>query len=262
MTARCEPRLSRATAWISSTMIVVTVRERRPAALRGDEQVQRLGCRDQEVRRPLDHRRAHRLRGVAGAHLGAERRQRHPHLRRDLGDLAQRRLEVLLHVDRERLQRRDVDDLGRTLDHLAALGRAVQRVDADEEPGERLARTGRGRDQGVVRRPRSAASPRSARESDPPGSGARTRPAPRGETHSCRSSGTHDSSIPDRTDVRVRAVLSGSPSPPPPASRRARRARRAGPRRGRAPARSCSASSASTLQRISRSFWPSTMSTP
>ena len=78
---------------------------------------------------------------VAGAHLGAERGQRHSHLRADLGDLAQRSLEVLVDVDRERLQRRHVDDLRDALDRLAALRGAIQRVDADEEAGERLART-------------------------------------------------------------------------------------------------------------------------
>ena len=48
---RCEPRLSRASAWISSTITVSTVRERRPGPLGGQVQVERLGRGDEEVRR-------------------------------------------------------------------------------------------------------------------------------------------------------------------------------------------------------------------
>src|SRR5207302_7371668 len=68
----------------------------------------------------------------------------------DIGDLAQRCLEVLLDVDRQRLERRHVHHLGGALDGLAALGRAIQRVDADEEAGQRLAGAGGRGDQRVL----------------------------------------------------------------------------------------------------------------
>src|SRR6185295_1540388 len=72
-----------------------------------------------------------------------------PELARDLRDLAQRAVEVLGDVDRERLQRGDVDDAGDVVDRLAPLVRAVEAVDAHEEAGERLARSGGRGDEGV-----------------------------------------------------------------------------------------------------------------
>ena len=73
-------------------------------------------------------------------------------LARDCGDLAQRPLEVLRDVDRERLQRRHVDDARDAGDRLTRVVREVQPVDAHEEPGERLARTGRRGDERVAAR--------------------------------------------------------------------------------------------------------------
>ncbi len=67
----------------------------------------------------------------------------------DLGDLAQRPFQVLRDVDGQRLQRRHVHDTRDALDRLARVVREIQAVDADEEPGERLARAGRRRDQRV-----------------------------------------------------------------------------------------------------------------
>ena len=66
----------------------------------GQHQVQRLGGRDQDVRRLAEHRLALALRGVAGAH-------------RDLevgADAAQRHAQVAVDVVGERLERRDVDE--------------------------------------------------------------------------------------------------------------------------------------------------------
>ena len=65
-----------------------------------------------------------------------------PMLGGHLGDLAQRDLEVLVDVDGQRLERGDVDDLGRPLHRLAARGGEVQLVDGDQEAGQRLARAG------------------------------------------------------------------------------------------------------------------------
>ena len=54
-------------------------------------------------------------------------------------------------VDGQRLQRRDVDDLGDALHALPAGGGAVQLVDRGEEAGQGLARACGGGDQGDSR---------------------------------------------------------------------------------------------------------------
>ena len=56
VSARWLPRLSRARAWISSTMTVRTCAQGLAAALGGEHEVERLGRRDQDVRRRLDER--------------------------------------------------------------------------------------------------------------------------------------------------------------------------------------------------------------
>ena len=70
------------------------------ARLAGEHQVQRLGRRDEDVRRVAAHVPPLLLRRVAGA-------DRDLHVR---ADPAQRRAQVLLHVVGERLERRDVDE--------------------------------------------------------------------------------------------------------------------------------------------------------
>ena len=124
--------------------------EDRPAALRRDEQVQRLRRRDDEVRRAAEHRGASRRRGVARAHADAQLGVGEPELGSDLGDLGQRPLEVLRDVDGERLQRRHVDDLRPIGDGVPGGVRAVQPIDAHEEAGKGLPRPRRRRDQRVA----------------------------------------------------------------------------------------------------------------
>ena len=104
------------------------------ARLRGEHQVERLGRRDQDVRRRAAHRGALGLRRVAGA-------DRDRHVR---PDPAQRRAQVAVDVVGERLQRRDVDE--------ARVGRrfARERVEAPQEGGERLAAARRRGDEHVV----------------------------------------------------------------------------------------------------------------
>jgi hypothetical protein len=112
------------------------------ARLRGEDQVQRLGCRDEDVGRRAPHRRALALRRVARADRDAQ-----------VGpDAAQRSAQVAVDVVGKRLQRRDVDQ-ARVRGRLAAEG-----VERPQERGERLARSGRRGDEHVLaggdRRPR------------------------------------------------------------------------------------------------------------
>ena len=117
--------------------------------------------RNRQVRKPPDidvRRLAHLpvalgLRGVAGAHADRDVRHVAAHALRHARDAVQRRAQVVLHVDAEGLERRDVEDLH------AAVGGALRAVDGQgllpgeldegverpEERGERLAGAG-GRD--------------------------------------------------------------------------------------------------------------------
>ena len=137
VSARCEPRFVAATAWISSRMIASTPVRISRAPL-DEHQVERLGRRDEDVRRVAAHRRAIPLRRVAGPHADAE-----------VGaDPAQRRAQVAVDVVGERLQRRDVDEAG-----ARARSRprgAAQAVQSPEERRQRLARPGRRRDEHVL----------------------------------------------------------------------------------------------------------------
>ena len=135
VSARCEPRFEGATAWISST-ITASTPPRISRAPRADHQIERLGRRDQDVRRLPAHPAPLGLRRVAGAQRDRDRRP----------DPLQRRPQVALDVVGERLERRDVDD-----PHARAepLGLASEAVDPPQERGEGLARAGRRADQGV-----------------------------------------------------------------------------------------------------------------
>ena len=96
--ARCAPRFVPATACTSSRISVRTPRQHL-AALRGQQQEERLRRRDQDVGRLAEHRRALLLRRVAGAHRDRE-------LRLEPGE---RPAQVALDVVVQRLQRRDVE---------------------------------------------------------------------------------------------------------------------------------------------------------
>ena len=100
---------------------------------RGEHQVERLGRRDQDVRRFLHERAALLHRGVAGADADTERRL----------EPGERPAEVALDVVVERLQRRDVEH---AQPRARARGEPVDRV---QERGQRLPRPGRRLDQDV-----------------------------------------------------------------------------------------------------------------
>ena len=110
--ARCEPRLSRASAWISSTITVRAGRQQLAAALRGRAsrratRASSRGCAARGAACPRARRAACRPCARRRAAAGSSS----PIALRLGADLGERRLEVALDVVRERAQRRDVDRL-------------------------------------------------------------------------------------------------------------------------------------------------------
>ena len=130
--------------------------EHRAARLGAEQDVERLRRRDDDVRRAATRSIPLARRRVAGAHPAADLDVGQPLLAQRLADAGQRRLEVALDVVRQRLERRDVDDLGLVLEP-ALEPLPHERVDRGEERGQRLAGAGRRGDQhvppGLDRRP-------------------------------------------------------------------------------------------------------------
>ena len=131
-----------------------------------EHDVQRLGRRDENVRRLAEHPRARRRRRVARAHGDADLRKLLARRVEPLAQLGERLLEVALDVVVERLERRDVEDVHRVRQRLR------QPVDDElvqlpEKRRERLAGAGRREDERVVaardRRPAVALRRDSAR---------------------------------------------------------------------------------------------------
>jgi hypothetical protein len=121
------------------------------AAFRGQQQVERLGRRDQNVRRRFENLRALRRGGVAGANRGGDLR------RSDAGRLSELlnprswNREILVDVGAQRFERRDVDD-ARFVGERPAQAFLKQVVEPGEKGGERLARSGRRRDERMASR--------------------------------------------------------------------------------------------------------------
>ena len=124
--ARWAPRFVPATACTSSTITRLDSAQHL-AALRGEEQIERLGRGDQDVGRRAQHLAPLALVGVARAHADRQRR----------AEPGERAAEVALDVVVERLQRRDVEQ-AQTL-----AGARVEAVDPGQERRQRLARAGR-----------------------------------------------------------------------------------------------------------------------
>ena len=116
------------------------------AALGGEQQVERLGRRDQNVRRRTQHRRALGLRRVSRPHGRRDARRGQAGLFRKLTDAAARLAEVLDDVGAQRLERRYVDDPD-LIRQWAAKSFLKQVVERSEECGERLAGSGWRRDE-------------------------------------------------------------------------------------------------------------------
>ncbi len=142
--ARCAPRLPGTSAWISSMITVSTVVSRSRAfdvSRRNSDSgvVMRMSAGLPQEACALVGRR------VAGAD-GDGRRGDGDALRlRDVRDAGQRRAQVALDVDGQRLERRDVEHAAACLWRRRRLEH--QAVEAPEERGQRLAAAGRGEDQ-------------------------------------------------------------------------------------------------------------------
>ena len=133
----------------------VHVAERLARAAR-EHQVQRLRCRDEDVGRVGDELAPIARRGVARTHADRHGGCGHAEAASGLADADQGGAEVALHVDAQRLQRRDVEDAG-ARGILLRLRRGIRAlpehaVDGPEERRQRLAGAGRGHHERVLAR--------------------------------------------------------------------------------------------------------------
>ena len=131
-------------------MTVRTPRSMARRRRRGEEQIQRLGRRDQDVRRVLAHGGPLGGRRVSGAHGDAQPGVGIAQPRRFLPDFGQRDMQVLVHVDREGPERGDVEHLGQPAALRPGVGGPVGGVYGHEEPGECLSGPGRRRHEDVA----------------------------------------------------------------------------------------------------------------
>ena len=183
-TARCAPRFVAATAWISSTITVSTPASVSRAALvsiRYSDSgvvIRMSGGSRCSSRRSALVVSPERTPTVIGGHLGSEPL-------RGLRDADERRPQVALDVDPERLQRRDVEHAG-AVPRILGPRRRRQPVERPEERRQRLARAGRRDDEGVLAPTRSPARPRPARAS---ARGTRPRTTPASPGRSARGRG-------------------------------------------------------------------------
>ena len=146
-----------------------------PAALGGDEQVERLRGGDQDLGRLLEHRGPSRGRGIAAPQTNPQFGDWVAASARSLSDLLQGLPQVVLDIRRQRLEGRDVHHLDpssgdqrrtrllgqrqgaakerkpRLTPATLGLGsRLVEAIDADQKSRQRLSRTGWRRDQRIV----------------------------------------------------------------------------------------------------------------
>ena len=119
------------------------------ARLTGQQDVERLRGRHENVWWPLDDGRALRSGCVAGAHKGSNRHRGQAALVELGGNPIQRLLQVALDVVAERFERRHVDDVDLIFE-FAVDADAHQLVDGREKRRQGLARSRRGRDQRVL----------------------------------------------------------------------------------------------------------------
>ena len=124
-------------------------RQHLAARLGAQQDVKRFGRGDEDVRRAPAHPLALGRRRIAGAHPGADLDIGEPAALELAADARQRRFEIAMNVVRQRLERRDIDDL-RLVGQLSRQTLADEPIDRGKEGGERLAGAGRRGDQGVA----------------------------------------------------------------------------------------------------------------
>ena len=132
-------------------------RQHRATGAGAEQDVQRLRCGDEDVRRATAHAFTLAGRRVAGAHPGADLDIGQAALAQRGANAGERFLQVALDVVGQRLQRRDIDHL-RGVGEIARQPLADQPVDRRQKRGQRLAGPGRSSDQrmpaSLDRRPR------------------------------------------------------------------------------------------------------------
>ena len=116
-----------------------------------EQDVQRFRRGHDDVRRRPAHAFPLPRRRVAGAHPSADVHVRKTMLLQGFADAGERGFEVALNVVRQRLQRRDVDDLGLVCE-TAVHPLSDQGIYCREKGGKRLAGPGRSGNQGVLAR--------------------------------------------------------------------------------------------------------------
>ena len=127
-------------------------RQHPPAALRRQQDEQRLRRGHDDVRRAADHLLAIPGGGIAGPDRGADLRVRLPAGRGQGRDLAERRLQVPVDVGAQRLERGHVDDRRAVFESIVRRKR-YETVEAAQERRQRLAGAGRRGDEDVAARP-------------------------------------------------------------------------------------------------------------
>ena len=122
--------------------------EHLPAALCGQEQVERFRRGDQDVRGRAKHRGAAGGRRVPGAHRRTDADGGQPLAHGELADGGERLFEVLVDVGAERLEGRDVEDPDLVLETMLEPFKQ-ELVDRAQKGGEGLPRPGRSGEKGV-----------------------------------------------------------------------------------------------------------------
>ena len=116
------------------------------ALLRRQQNVERLGRGDENVRRPLQHQAPVFHQRVARANRGANLRHQQAAIGRHLQNFPERHFEIFLNVVAEGLEGRNVENFG-AVAQLASQRFADETVNTGQKSGQRFARSGGSRDQ-------------------------------------------------------------------------------------------------------------------
>ena len=120
-----------------------------PPGTAGQQDIERFGGGHQDMGRHPPHALALRLRGVAGAHQGADIHLRQSLRLHHVPDALQRSLQVLLYIVGQGFQGGDIQDI-RLVGQPPGQRFAHQVVNRRQERSQGLAAAGRRRDQGMT----------------------------------------------------------------------------------------------------------------